>query len=161
MTSPATMRPVSRPAAGFTLLEVLVALVIVGTALGAGLRAVGSLTANSSGLRTSMMATWSAENRLVQIRLGKEFPEIGKRGFDCPQGDLHLVCQEEVIVSPNPRLRRVEVVHGEQAEVVGRGQPPLPLGGIEGGVPGMDEHVSRLLRGRARGRRRRSPGRGR
>jgi len=94
---------------GFTLLEVLVALVIVGTALGAGLRAVGSLSANSAGLRTSMMATWSAENRLVQIRLGKEFPDVGKRGFDCPQGDLHLVCQEEVIVSPNPRLRRVEV----------------------------------------------------
>ena len=94
---------------GFTLLEVLVALVIVGTALGAGLRAVGSLTANSAGLRTNMMATWSAENRLVQIRLGKEFPDIGKRSFDCPQGDLHLVCQEEVIASPNPRLRRVEV----------------------------------------------------
>lgn len=94
---------------GFTLLEVLVALVIVGTALGAGLRAVGSLSANGASLRTSMMATWSAENRLVQIRLGKEFPDVGKRGFDCPQGDLHLVCQEEVIVSPNPRLRRVEV----------------------------------------------------
>jgi general secretion pathway protein I len=94
---------------GFTLLEVLVALVIVGTALGAGLRAVGSLTSNSAGLRTSMMATWSAENRLVQIRLGKEFPEIGKRSFDCPQGDLHLVCQEEVIISPNPLLRRIEV----------------------------------------------------
>jgi general secretion pathway protein I len=96
-------------ARGFTLLEVLVALVIVGTALGAGLRAVGSLAANSSGLRTAMMATWSAENRLVQIRLNKEFPDVGKRGFDCPQGDLHLVCQEEVFVSPNPRLRRVEV----------------------------------------------------
>ena len=94
---------------GFTLLEVLVALVIVGTALSAGLRAVGSLTSNSDGLRTSMMATWSAENRLVQIRLGKEFPEIGKRSFACPQGDLQLVCQEEVLASPNPQLRRVEV----------------------------------------------------
>ncbi len=94
---------------GFTLLEVLVALVIVGTALGAGLRAVGSLSSNSAGLRTNMMATWSAENRLVQIRLARQFPEVGKRSFDCPQGDLHLVCQEEVIVSPNPRLRRVEV----------------------------------------------------
>jgi general secretion pathway protein I len=94
---------------GFTLLEVLVALVIVGTALSAGLRAVGSLASNSAGLRTSMMATWSAENRLVQIRLGKEFPDIGKRSFDCPQGDLHLVCQEEVITSPNPLLRRIEV----------------------------------------------------
>ena len=46
-----------KTAKGFTLLEVLVALVIVGTALGASLRAVGSLTQNSSGLRASMMAT--------------------------------------------------------------------------------------------------------
>jgi general secretion pathway protein I len=86
-----------------------VALVIVGTALGAGLRAVGSLAQNSNGLRSAMMATWSAENRLVQIRLGREFPEVGKRAFDCPQGDLRLVCQEEVFTSPNPLLRRVEV----------------------------------------------------
>jgi general secretion pathway protein I len=107
-----TMRPPTLPPLrqrGFTLLEVLVALVIVGTALGAGLRAVGSLTQNSASLRTSMMATWSAENRLVQIRLGREFPEVGKRGFNCPQGDLKLVCQEEVFTSPNPLLRRVEV----------------------------------------------------
>ncbi|UUZ51291.1 type II secretion system minor pseudopilin GspI [Massilia sp. B-10] len=99
----------ARIRAGFTLLEVLVALVIVGTALGASLRAVGSLTANSNGLRASMMATWSAENRLVQIRLEHEFPGVGKRSFECPQGDLKLVCQEEVLSSPNPRLRRVEV----------------------------------------------------
>ena len=97
------------PSRGFTLLEVLVALVIVGTALGASLRAVGSLTSNSAGLRASMMATWSAENRLVQIRLEREFPGVGKRSFECPQGDLKLVCQEEVLASPNPRLRRVEV----------------------------------------------------
>ena len=94
---------------GFTLLEVLVALVIVGTALGASLRAVGSLTQNSNGLRSAMMATWSAENRLVQIRLARQFPPVGKQSFDCPQGDLMLVCEQEVIVSPNPRLRRVEV----------------------------------------------------
>jgi general secretion pathway protein I len=94
---------------GFTLLEVLVALVIVGTALGASLRAVGSLTHNSSALRSSMMATWSAENRLAQIRLAREFPAFGKRSFDCPQGELHLVCEEEVLATPNPFFRRVEV----------------------------------------------------
>ena len=95
--------------AGFTLLEVLVALVIVGTALGASLRAVGSLTQNSSDLRASMMATWSAENRLTQIRLIKDWPAIGQRSFDCPQGELQLVCQENVFATPNPSFRRVEV----------------------------------------------------
>lgn len=91
------------------MLEVLVALVIVGTALGASLRAVGSLTQNSSDLRASMMATWSAENRLAQIRLAHEWPALGQRQFDCPQGELHLVCEENVYNTPNPFFRRVEV----------------------------------------------------
>lgn len=95
--------------AGFTLLEVLVALVIVGTALGASLRAVGSLTQNSSDLRASMMATWSAENQLSQIRLAHEWPALGQRRFDCAQGELQLVCEESVYATPNPFFRRVEV----------------------------------------------------
>ncbi|HTD02348.1 type II secretion system minor pseudopilin GspI [Undibacterium sp.] len=94
---------------GFTLLEVLVALVIVGTALGASLRAVGSLTQNSNDLRAAMMATWSAENRLAQIRLGKEWPALGDRSFDCSQGELNLLCQEQVLPTPNVLFRRVEV----------------------------------------------------
>lgn len=91
------------------MLEVLVALVIVGTSLGASLRAVGSLTQNSSDLRTSMMATWSAENRLSQIRLAHEWPPLGQRRFDCAQGELLLVCEENVFATPNPYFRRVEV----------------------------------------------------
>lgn len=94
---------------GFTLLEVLVALVIVGTALGASLRAVGSLTQNSNDLRAAMMATWSAENRLSQIRLAHEWPELGQRKFNCPQGELLLLCEENVLTTPNPFFRRVEV----------------------------------------------------
>lgn len=95
--------------AGFTLLEVLVALVIVGTALSASLRAVGSLTQNSSDLRASMMAAWSAENRLTQIRLAHEWPALGQRRFECAQGELHLICEENVFTTPNPFFRRVEV----------------------------------------------------
>ncbi|MDE2430402.1 MAG: type II secretion system minor pseudopilin GspI, partial [Burkholderiales bacterium] len=91
------MRFSQHRSSGFTLLEVLVALVIVGTALGASLRAVGSLTQNSADLRTSMMATWSAENRLAQIRLAHEWPGFGERTFPCPQGDLALMCEEHVI----------------------------------------------------------------
>lgn len=100
----------SKANAGFTLLEVLVALVIVGTVLGASLRAVASLAQNSSGLRATMMANWSAENRLAQIRLGHEWPELGERSFPCPQGELALLCEEHVIGTPNPSFRRVEVL---------------------------------------------------
>ena len=99
----------ARRSAGFTLLEVLVALVIVGTALGASLRAIGSLTQNSSDLRASMMATWSAENRLAQIRLAREWPALGQHSFNCAQGELQLICEENVFATPNPFFRRVEV----------------------------------------------------
>jgi len=94
---------------GFTLLEVLVALLIVGTALGASLRAIGSLTKNSEGLRSAMMATWSAENRLMQIRLSAQWPEIGNRSFACPQAEFPLLCNEHVLATLNPYFRRVEV----------------------------------------------------
>ncbi|TYQ12123.1 UNVERIFIED_ORG: general secretion pathway protein I [Zoogloea ramigera] len=109
------MRRSPANSSGFTLLEVLVALVIVGTALGASLRAVGSLTQNSAGLRASMMATWSAENRLVQLSLARTYPAIGKQTFECPQGDLKLMCEEAVIATANPRFRRVEVSVYDQA----------------------------------------------
>ncbi|KAF3998457.1 type II secretion system minor pseudopilin GspI [Glaciimonas immobilis] len=94
---------------GFTLLEVLVALVLVATSLGASLRAVGSLTQNSTALRAAMMATWSAENKLTQLRLGHEWPSIGNSSFSCSQGELQLICEEYVSGTPNPYFRRVEV----------------------------------------------------
>lgn len=107
MTNPIHPAPV-RPD-GFTLLEVLVALVIVGTALGASLRAVGSLTQNSNDLRASMMATWSAENRLTEIRLSRSYPQLGKTSFECPQAEMQLICEQEVLSTPNVNFRRVEV----------------------------------------------------
>ncbi len=105
----ASRSPSCAAPAGFTLLEVLVALVIVGTALAASLRAIGSLTQNSSDLRAAMMATWSAENRLTQIRLAHEWPPLGGRTFDCAQGELALRCEEQIVATPNPAFRRVEV----------------------------------------------------
>ena len=40
-----------------------------------------------------MMATWSAENRLAQIRLAREWPALGQRSFACAQGELQLFCE--------------------------------------------------------------------
>jgi general secretion pathway protein I len=101
---------------GFTLLEVLVALAIVATALGASLRAIGSLTQNAGALRTATLASWAAENRLVQIRLNGVAPAPGSSSFSCPQSDLNLVCDEQVSATPNANFSRVEVSVHEASE---------------------------------------------
>ncbi len=96
-------------ARGFTLVEILVALTIVAIALMASIRAVGSLTQSASDLRARTLAQWSAENRLSQIRVQREYPAVGRRSYDCSQGDLPLRCQEDVFATPNQSFRRIEV----------------------------------------------------
>ncbi len=94
---------------GFTLLEVLVALFILATALGASLRAIGSLSQNNGDLRVAIMSTWSAENQLAQIRLSKIWPPLGETSYLCPQGDFDFNCRQTVFQTPNPLFRRVEI----------------------------------------------------
>lgn len=111
------MRRPTPSRAGFTLLEVMVALFIVGVALAGALRATASLAQTSSNLRSNLLATWAAENRLVQIRLAHEYPPVGKRSMDCPQAELKLVCEEQVELTPNPNFRKVQVHVYEGADM--------------------------------------------
>lgn len=94
---------------GFTLVEVLVALTIVAVALMASLRAVGSLTGSAADLRARTLAQWSADNRLTQIRVQREWPNLGRVETDCSQAELRLVCDEQVFATPNAQFRRVEI----------------------------------------------------
>ena len=70
---------------GFTLIEVLVALVIVAIALGAGIKAAGALTNNADRLAQVSAAQWCAENMLTELRLTQQFPDIGESPFSCEQ----------------------------------------------------------------------------
>jgi general secretion pathway protein I len=94
---------------GFTMIEVLVALAIIAVALAASLRAVGSLATGEADLHNRLLAGWSADNTLAQLRLAHAWPEVGAHSFDCSQGNLQLICTEDVSATPNPVFRRVEV----------------------------------------------------
>ncbi|RPH60707.1 MAG: type II secretion system protein GspI [Burkholderiales bacterium] len=94
---------------GFTLVEVLIAMTIASVALMAAIRATASLAVNAVDLRSRTLAQWSAENRLAQIRIAREWPNPGRRQYDCSQASVALVCREDVIQTPNPLFRRVEV----------------------------------------------------
>lgn len=94
---------------GFTLIEVLVALAIVAVALGAGVRAAGTMTQGNVELRVKLLAQLAADNRIAELRAAGAFPALGTRSVACPQGQAKLECVEEVKSTPNPLFRRVEV----------------------------------------------------
>lgn len=106
------MRPTRRGrarGAGFTLIEVLVALTIAAVALMAAVRATSALATTSRDLRLRMLAQWSAENRLAAIRVAGDLPPLGKTSYDCTQADEQLTCNEEVFAMPSPLFVRIEI----------------------------------------------------
>jgi general secretion pathway protein I len=94
---------------GFTLLEVLVALVIIGVALAAAMRGALSLTSAAEDTRYTMLATTVAENRLLELRLARGSLEIGQTATPCAQADVEFECLQTVKSTPNPFFRRVEL----------------------------------------------------
>lgn len=96
-------------ARGFTLLEVLVALVIIGVALAASMRGAMSLTNTAEYSRDKLLALLTAENRLLELRLARERLEPGEEILPCDQGGIAFTCAQAVKPTPNPFFRRVEV----------------------------------------------------
>ena len=94
---------------GFTLVEVLVALAIVAITLGAGLRAAGTLTDNAQRLTDVTAGQWCADNALVELRLGRQFPGLGETEFQCDQLGRSYRGRIAAQATPNPNFRRIDV----------------------------------------------------
>ena len=94
---------------GFTLIEVLIALVVVSLVLAASMRAGGTMIVTQDALRRATLAGWSAENTLADVRLPRVFPALGTSEASCPQIDIAMVCVVEVRTTPNPAMRRIDV----------------------------------------------------
>lgn len=97
------------PNGGFTLVEILVALAVVTIALTAGLQATGSLTRLSERQQGQLLAQLCADNQLARVRLSKTMPGIGSSTETCTQAGQVLDVAVDVLPTPNPNFRRVDV----------------------------------------------------
>jgi general secretion pathway protein I len=95
--------------AGFTLVEVLVALAVISIALLAALRAAGQATNTAGELRTRLLAGWVAQNMLAEHRARGDWLSIGIRRGHANEGGATFAWREEVIATPNPSFRRLDI----------------------------------------------------
>ena len=95
---------------GFTLVEVLVALAIVGVSLLAGLRATGALTLHAQRQNDVLLGQLCAENALHQIRLSRQMPGVGESSRECLQADQSFTLVLNVQPTPNPNFVRVDAM---------------------------------------------------
>jgi general secretion pathway protein I len=96
-------------ALGFTLIEILVAVAILAVALAATTRAASVATDGALETRQRLLATWTAENRIAEIRARRLFPTAATTRYSAEQGGLALVVDEVVSDTANPIIRRVDV----------------------------------------------------
>jgi general secretion pathway protein I len=98
-----------RAAAGFTLLEVLVAVAILALAMAAIISAGTEAAANAGALREKTLALWVAHNRLTEIELQPNWPDVGDSNDDVDMGGIRWRWKVHVKATQDDNLRRVDV----------------------------------------------------
>jgi general secretion pathway protein I len=94
---------------GFTLIEVLVALAIVAIALAAASRAVAVSTVSATEVKLKVLAGFVAENRMSELAARATWPAIGVVEGAERQAGVEFPWRMEVLSTPHPLFRRVEV----------------------------------------------------
>jgi general secretion pathway protein I len=109
--------------AGFTLIEVLVALTIIAVAMSAAVRVSGLMTQSSGLLRDRSIALLAAQSRMAELRLEGKLP-MGMKAQECDQGRLLLRCEQVIAGAPNSLLK-------VSIQVFDRNQDAPPLARLE------------------------------
>lgn len=98
-----------RPA-GFTLIEVLIALAIASVSLLTALKTFSQSADVISGAQERFLASLSAENILHEIWAVSAAPSLGESVKPCPQARRSLTCVRHIFSTPHPSFLRIEVV---------------------------------------------------
>ena len=121
---------------GFTLLEMLIAIAIIGVIGAAVSTAVGGVANQTRGLEQRTMASWIASNHLTRMRMlqrrqPQSLPE-GTRQTRLVFADRQWEVETEIKTTDHPWIRRVEVSVFEATDEAGRQGPYGQLSGFLG-----------------------------
>lgn len=96
-------------ARGFTLLEVLAALVIISLGMLGAIEAISQTASNASRTRDRTIAHWVGMNRLTAVRLEPQAPKIDKTSDEVEMAGRRWRWTMEVTETPVKSLRRIDI----------------------------------------------------
>jgi len=94
---------------GLTLIEVLIALAITAVALAAAGRSAAISDVSAAEVKLRVLAGLVAENRLSELAAHSAWPQVGIFEGIEQQAGIDLPWRMEILGTPHPLFRRVEV----------------------------------------------------
>lgn len=94
---------------GFTLIEVVVALIVVSLGMLAVIETVGGTARNSTYLRDKTVAHWVAMNKLTEVRLLPNAPALDKSSDEVEMAGRDWRWTMEVKQTPVESMRRIDI----------------------------------------------------
>lgn len=104
--------------AGFTLVEVMVALAIIGVALGAAVQAVSVANHNAANLSQQTFARWVAMNQIVRVQTSGQWLDLGKSDGTEEMANATWHWQMDVVETEDDGLRQLQVSAGLSPDVM-------------------------------------------
>ncbi len=95
--------------AGFTLLEVLIALAVLAISSLAIIGQVGQNLSRVQQLQLQTTAIVAAENQMAMIQISPDWPGLGVRTSTVTLADAQWLVETDVSTTSDPWLRKVEV----------------------------------------------------
>lgn len=94
---------------GFTLIEVLAALVVLALTLGGIMNAAAFYGRNAVYLQDRTLAGWVANNQMVKVQLDRAWVPEGRSNGKIEMAQREWQWEREVEETPDERLRRVTI----------------------------------------------------
>lgn len=98
---------------GFTLIECLVALVIIAIVLASATRAMGTIIDDVHDSFVREVATWVAENEYNLYSINGQYPDLGEVKKTISSSGVTFNVIETVTQTQNPYFRRVTIAMSE------------------------------------------------
>ncbi len=103
------LSPTGKHSAGFTLLEILIALAILAIAFASIISVSSNQSINVAYLRDKTLAHWVAMNQMTTLQISGKWPDTGTQRGDEEMGLQKWHWVREVEKTPDDRVRKVEI----------------------------------------------------